>query len=79
MRVRTTLDIDADVLLAAQEIVAARNVAVAIVVSELLPTGPTVTGDASSKRVIMNGLCMVPPTGNVVTSKMVRELREKDV
>ena len=79
MRVRTTLDIDADVLLAAQEISAARNVAVAIVVSELSRTALTVAGDASSKRVIMNGLRMVPPTGNVVTSKMVREHREKDV
>jgi hypothetical protein len=47
-------------------------------VSELLRKALT-SGDATSKRVIMNGLRVVAPTGNVVTSEMVRELREKGV
>jgi hypothetical protein len=75
---RTTLDIDNDVLQAAKELAAARNKTAGSIVSELLRKALT-SSDATSKRVIMNGLRVVPPTGNVVTSEMVRELREKGV
>jgi hypothetical protein len=75
---RTTLDIDNDVLQAAKELACARNTTAGSIVSELLRKALT-SGDSTSKRVIMNGLRVVPPTGNVVTSEMVRELREKGV
>jgi hypothetical protein len=75
---RTTLDIDNDVLQAAKELASARNTTAGSIVSELLRKALT-SGDSTSKRVIMNGLRVVPPTGNVVTSEMVRELREKGV
>jgi hypothetical protein len=75
---RTTLDIDNDVLQAAKELASARNTTAGSIVSELLRKALT-SGDGTSNRVIMNGLRVVPPTGNVVTSEMVRELREKGV
>lgn len=75
---RTTLDIDNDVLQAAKELAAARNTTAGSIVSELLRKALT-SGDATSKRIIMNGLRVVPPTGSIVTSEMVRELREKGV
>ena len=76
---RTTLDIDNDVLQAAKELAAARNTTAGTIVSELLRKALTASSDTASKRIIMNGLRVVPPTGNVVTSEMVRELREKGV
>lgn len=75
---RTTLDIDDDVLQAAKELASARNTTAGSIVSELLRKALT-SGDATSKRIIMNGLRVVPPTGSIVTSEMVRELREKGV
>jgi hypothetical protein len=75
---RTTLDIDNDVLQAAKELAAARNTTAGLIVSELLRKALT-SGDTGSNRVLMNGIRVVAPTGKVVTSEMVRELREKGV
>jgi hypothetical protein len=76
--VRTTLDIDYDVLQATKGIAAARNMTDGAATSELLRAAQT-SGGTISERVVMNGLRVVAPTGNVVTSEMVRELRESSV
>jgi hypothetical protein len=75
---RTTLDIDNDVLQAAKEIAAAKKMTAGSVVSDLLRKALASTA-GSSDRIIMNGLRVVAPTGKVVTSEMVKELREKGV
>jgi hypothetical protein len=76
--VRTTLDVDEDVLMAVKEIAAARNMAAGAVISEPLREVLTSFG-APSERTAMNGLRVVAPTGKAVTSEMVRELRESGV
>ena len=75
---RTTLDIDTDLLLAAKEIAAGKNMTTGAVVSELMRKALTSTA-CTSERVVMNGLRVVPPTGNVVTSKMVKDIREQGI
>lgn len=75
---RTTLDIDNDVLQAAKEIAAAKNTTAGSVVSDLLRKALATT-PSSSDRVLMNGLRVVAPTGKIVTNEMVKELREKGV
>jgi hypothetical protein len=78
VKVRTTLDIDDDVLRAARAIAAARNMSAGAVISELVRTELT-SGGTCSARIFMSGLRVVSPTGNVVTSEMVLELRESGV
>jgi hypothetical protein len=75
---RTTLDIDTDLLLAAKEIAAGKNMTTGAIVSELMREALTSTASKSG-RLVMNGLRVVPPTGKVVTSKMVKDLREQGV
>jgi uncharacterized protein YnzC (UPF0291/DUF896 family) len=75
---RTTLDIDTDLLLAAKEMAAGKNMTTGAVVSELMRKAFASTA-STSERVVMNGLRVVPPTGNVVTNKMVKDIREQGV
>ena len=74
---RTTLDIDSDVLQAVKEIAAARNMTAGSVVSELLRKALTLNS-GTDKRVLRNGFRTMPPSGKIVTSAMVKELLEKD-
>jgi hypothetical protein len=75
---RTTLDIDTDLLLAAKEIATGMNMTTGAVISELMRKALTSTA-ATSERAVMNGLRVAPPTGKVVTSKMVKDIRERGV
>jgi hypothetical protein len=74
---RTTLDIDEDVLLAAREIAAARNVTVSFLVSELLRTALVGPGDAE-RIVYRNGFPQIPTDGPVVTVEMIESLLDAD-
>jgi hypothetical protein len=71
---RTTLDLDEDVLTAAREIAKAEHKTVGAVISDLarksLPfdSPPTYRG----------GFRLMRPTGKVITSEMVRRLVEED-
>jgi UDP-3-O-acyl-N-acetylglucosamine deacetylase len=65
-------------LQAAKGIAAARNMTAGAAISELLRAALT-SGGTLSERVVMNGLRVVAPTGNVVTREMVREHRESSV
>jgi hypothetical protein len=72
---RTTLDIESDVLMAAKEIARQRKTTVGKVVSELARQSLTRVPNASNK----NGLPVFPvqPDAGVVTLELVNQLRDE--
>jgi hypothetical protein len=77
VRVRTTLDIDDDVLMAVREIAAARNVTVSFLVSELLRAA--LVGPADAERIVYrNGFPQLPTSGPAVTVEMIESLLDAD-
>jgi len=69
---RTTLDIDDDVLLAAKELAAMRKTTAGQVISDLARQaliGPT----RQDKPEYRNGFRLLPRTGTVITSRMVEK------
>ena len=73
---RTTLDLEADVLAAAREIAERRKTTIGRVVSELARQALTrPAGIASADR---NGFRVLPKRGGVVTSEMVARLAEDE-
>ena len=73
---RTTLDISQDVLLAAKELAARQNLTMGEVISDLarksLRSGkPTIAGTR-------NGFPLLAPTGQVITSELIRTLQGMD-
>ena len=74
---RTTLDISQDVLLAAKEMAARKNVSMGEVISDLArkslrnAKGQTSVG-------IRNGFPILPPTGQVITSELIETLFDAD-
>jgi hypothetical protein len=76
---RTTLDIDDDVLAAAKQLASKRNSTAGEVISSLARealTGPSVPEEEPRYR---NGFRLLPRTGKIVTSEMVRRWLEEDV
>ena len=74
---RTRLEIDGDVLQAAREIAAARNVTVSFLVSELLRAA--LVGPTDAKRIVYrNGFPQIPTHGPVVTVEMIERLMDAD-
>jgi hypothetical protein len=74
---RTTLDIDDDVLRAAQAIAAARNVTVSFLVSELLRA--VLVGPADAERIVYrNGFPQISTDGPVVTVETIESLLDAD-
>ncbi len=79
MCARTTLTIDDDVLLAAQERAAREKRTVGDVLSELARAG--LTGAVSSPRALAStrhGFCPLPRRGPAVSHALVDELRGED-
>jgi len=75
---RTTLDIDDDVLQAAKELAKAEKATVGRIVSQLARrglTGPSVSGVLSVE--IVDGFAVLPSTGRVVTHEMIEKLIEQ--
>jgi len=75
---RTTLDIDDDVLLAAKELAAIRRTTAGQVISDLARqalTGPP----RQDKPEYRNGFRSLPRTGTVITSDMVEKWLEDEV
>jgi hypothetical protein len=75
---RTTLDLDEDVLQAAKELAAVRGVTAGRVVSDLVRKALTPTGPFPKIR---NGVPLLPPRppGSVIpTMKLVNELRDEE-
>ena len=76
---RTTLDLDHDVLLAAKEIATRSKRTAGAVISEVFRRGlhaAPPTGRRSGKKVA-TGFEVIPANGRVVTAELVRRLRDE--
>jgi hypothetical protein len=73
---RTTLDIDDDVLLAAKELAAARKKTAGKVISEL--AREAIRGTRKAEGKVKNGFELLPPGGAIVTSELVDKLLEEE-
>lgn len=74
---RTTLDIDDDVLLAAKELAAAEKKTAGKVISEL--AREAIRGERKGEGKIRNGFELLPPGGAIVTSELVEKLLEEEL
>jgi hypothetical protein len=74
---RTTLDIDDDVLAAAKDLAAARKTTAGQVISELARAALTAPSGRGPVRV-RNGFPILPKTGAVLTTEMVDRLAEDE-
>ena len=74
---RTTLDLDEDVLQAAKELSAVHRVTTGKMVSDLLRKALTPTGPVPKVR---NGVPLLPPRPGqrIMTMKLVNELRDEE-
>lgn len=72
---RTTLDIDDDVLVAAKERAAGQKTTTGKVISDL--ARQALTRPASGPLIKRNGFFVLPSRGGVVTSALVRRLEEE--
>jgi hypothetical protein len=75
---RTTLDIDDDVLAAAKELALARKSTAGQVISDLARASLTSRPRKGSLR-IRNGFPVLPKTGTVLTTEMVDRLAEDEL
>jgi len=74
---RTTLEIDDDVLSAAKELAAAQKTTAGKVISDL--ARKALIGSSTEERPeYRNGFRLMPRTGVVITSEMVEQLLEDD-
>jgi hypothetical protein len=73
---RTTLDIDDDILAAAKELAAARNSTAGQVISDLARTA--LTGGARDAPTVRNGFELLPARNAVVTPELIERLLESD-
>jgi hypothetical protein len=74
---RTTLDIDDDVLAAAKDLAAAQKTTAGKVISDLARTALT-RPTARTGPEYRNGLRLMPPAEGIVTPEMIDRLREDD-
>lgn len=76
---RTTLDIESDVMAAARELARQQNVAIGTVISRLVRDALASRADAASARVQDAGVAgfrPFPSRGAVVTNEMIDRLRD---
>ena len=73
---RTTLDIDDDVLSAAKELALAQRTTVGRVISDL--ARQELTRPADDNLILRNGFWVLPKRGGVVTSELVERLAEDE-
>jgi hypothetical protein len=73
---RTTLDIDDDILTAAKELAEAQKTTAGRVISDLARR--TLTRPAEQGLVQKNGFWVLPARGGVVTSELVQRLADDD-
>jgi hypothetical protein len=74
---RTTLDIDDDVLSAAKELAAAQKTTVGRVISDLVRQ--ELTRPSSEPVKYRGGFPLLPRTGQVVTPELIEKLLEEDI
>lgn len=75
---RTTLDIDDDVLTAAKQLAKKRNSTAGEVISDLARRALTKSSMDEEKPRYRNGFRLLPPTGQIITSEMVRKWLEEE-
>jgi hypothetical protein len=75
---RTTLDLDEDVLTAAKEIARAENKTAGQVISDLARRALTRTGLEEGPAQYRGGLQLMRPASTIVTSEMVKKFLEED-
>ncbi len=75
---RTTLDIDADVLLAAKEIAAKEKTTTGAVISRFARSGLAGVRQAGATTSLRNGVPVIRGTGHIVTLQHVRSLMEEE-
>ncbi len=75
---RTTLDIEEDVLVAVKELARHEKTTAGKVVSRLIRKG--LTGDLSKSRNLTyrNGVPILPSRGRVITNELIDQIREKE-
>jgi hypothetical protein len=76
MQVRTTLEIDDDILLAAKELAAAQKKTAGKVLSELARRG--LRGERAAEERVRNGFDLLPRGPAVVTVELVERLLEEE-
>lgn len=74
---RTTLDIDDDVLAAAKELASGQRTTAGKVISDLVRKA--LTQPRSRKVTYRNGLPVLPKRGGVVTSELIEQLAEDEM
>lgn len=82
---RTTLDIDDDVLAAAKELAVSQKSTAGRILSEYFrrglhapAAGPASKVDSETGWILRNGIPVLPPTGRIVTAEHVRRLMEEE-
>ena len=76
---RTTLNIDDDILAVAKELASSRKTTAGRVISELARRGLRNKPDDRQRPTIRNGFELLPSGGKTVTVNLVDELLEDDV
>jgi hypothetical protein len=76
---RTTLDIDEDVLAAAKQLAKKRKSTAGEVISDLARQALTKSSTAAEEPLYRNGFRLLPRTGQIITSEMVKKWLEEDV
>jgi Arc/MetJ family transcription regulator len=75
---RTTLDIDDDVLAAAKHLAKSQNSTAGEIISSLVRRALTRSEVADEEPRYRNGFRLLPRTGQIITSEMVRRWLEED-
>lgn len=75
---RTTLDIEADVLQAAKEIAAKERTTAGAVISRLVREGLMGPSGSGGGEVTRNGVPVIKGTGNVITLEHVQRLLDEE-
>jgi hypothetical protein len=73
---RTTLDISQDVLLAAKELAARQNLTMGEVISDL--ARKALRAGESPPTGTRNGFPLLAPTGQVITSELIKALQDEE-
>ena len=76
---RTTLDIDEDILIAAKELARAEHRTAGEILSRLARVGLS-NGNQRSERkfIIRNGIPVFPSTGDIITNELINKIREEE-
>jgi uncharacterized protein len=75
---RTTLDIDDDVLQAAKELAAREGRTAGEVLSALARRGLATPARSSRRRVVRGGVPLLPSRGEIITLEQIQALRDRE-